>query len=324
MGSEHWRAEAKLLAKKSMQRFLVVDRTDLTSGISSIKERLQGKLYEIAAAFEQNISAVGATVGLPVTLASAASEGTHWQRIHTAESIRALMLDAEPEESEEALETRRKSHAREIASQRMRKYSASPEGRDAIAADACRFLLDGLSSTSLDEAANELLRQGVVLAWSALEILSRDLFESVLNANPGRVLTVLKEPTARSRIQSKFTLEELAAHGFDLSASLGSLLSSQQDFSDIRTIKAVMLPALNAEPDVLAALDEKALWLLCQQRHLIVHRRGAFDARYVEAVGEARRIGDRLLVTPDDLELQLAKVVDAGLALLSAASKHEV
>lgn len=324
MATDDWRAEAKGLATEATQRFLVVDATALTSSISSLKGSLSAKLGVLAAAFEQNISAVGATVGMPVALASAASEGSHWQRIHSAERIRALTLDAEPGENKDALEARRASRAREVASQRMQEFAASPDGRDTIAADTCRFLLEALKSADLGEAANELLRQGVVLTWSALEILSRDLFETILNANPKRALTILQEPTAKHRLQSKFTLEELATAGFDLSASLGSLLSSQQDFSDIRTVKAVMLPALNSEPDVGAALEDKTLWVLCQQRHLIVHRRGIVDARYIDATGETRKVGDRLVITPDDLESQLGKVVSAGRALLSAASKHAV
>jgi len=134
----------------------------------------------------------------------------------------------------------------------------------------------------------------------------------------------MQEPTAKQRLQSKFTLEELAASAFDLSSSLGSLLSSQQDFSDIRTIKAVMLPALKSDPDVEAALGERKLWVLCQQRHLIVHRRGVVDARYQEAKGEARHIGERLVVTPRELESQIEGVVNAGRVLLIAAGTHAV
>lgn len=316
--------EERALATEAMARFLVVDPTALLASVSNLKSNLSPKLATLSAAFEQNISAVAATVGMPLTLATAASEGSHWQRIHSAERIRALKLDAEPGEDKNALDARRVSSAHEVASKRMHEFLGSADGRGTIAADTCRFLLKVLKYEELGEAANELLRQGVVLSWSALEILSRDLFEAILNANPKRALTVIQEPTAKQRLQSKFTLEELATAGFDLSSSLGSLLSSQQDFSDIRTIKAVMLPALNTEPDVEAALGDKALWLLCQQRHLIVHRRGVVDARYLEGTREDRKIGDRLVIHPDGLESQLERVVNAGRALLLTASKEAV
>jgi hypothetical protein len=158
--------------------------------------------------------------------------------------------------------------------------------------------------------------------FSALEMLSRDLFESVLNTNPTKLKNIMCEPTARQRLQSKFTLDELATHSFDLSSSLGTLLSSQQDFSDLRTIKATILPALNADAALAAALGDKTLWVLCQQRHLIVHRRGVIDSRYLEATGEQLPIGSRLSVSPSQLESQLEAVVSTGTALLAAAGRH--
>jgi hypothetical protein len=325
MSSDEWRAKAAALATDTMEQFFVArEASVLFPGFGALKARLPPRYSTLAAAFQQNMSAVTATVGIPVTLASAAAEGSHWQRIHSAERIRALMLKAEQGEDENALEARRDAQGRKIASERMQEFITSHDGRDNIAADTCRFLLEALNSPNLSAAAAELLLQGTVLAWSALEILSRDLFEAILNTDPKIALTVMKEPTAKQRFQTKFTIEELAAAGFDLSSSLGSLLSSQQDFSDIRTIKAVMLPAVESDSNVDAALGERDLWVLCQQRHLIVHRRGVVDARYLEATGEARQIGERLVVTPAELDSQIEKVVNAGRVLLVAAGKHAV
>jgi hypothetical protein len=318
MSSDDWRAEAKVIATDTMERFFVA------RDFGTLKAVPPARFSGLAAAFEQNVSAVIATMGIPVTLASAAAKGSHWQRIHSAERIRALKLEAVLGENEGTLEARRKANAQKIASEKMREFVTSRDGRDKIAADACGFLLEALNSSNLSAAAAELLLQGTVLTWSALEILCRDLFEAILNADPKRALTVMQEPTAKQRLQSKFTLEELAASGFDLSSSLGSLLSAQQDFSDIRTIKAVMLPAIKSDSAVEAVLGEKNLWVLCQQRHLIVHRRGVVDARYLEATGEARQIGERLAVTPSELESQIEGVVNAGHVLLIAAGKHAV
>jgi hypothetical protein len=204
----------------------------------------------------------------------------------------------------------------------MREFVASSDGRAKIASDACEFLLKSLESSDLSASAAELILQGTVLTWSALEILSRDLFETMLNLHPRKILDVMQEPTARQRIQSKFSLEELANYNFDFSSSLGTLLSLQQDFSDVRAIKAAILPALNSDPAVAAAIGAKTLWVLCQQRHLIVHRRGVIDSRYIEATGEPLRIGSRLCLAPSQLDAQLEAVVSAGRALLIAAARH--
>ena len=75
------------------------------------------------------------------------------------------------------------------------------------------------------------------------------------------------------------------------------MLAAQQDFSDIRTIRAVVVPMLGSEPALTAALGDKRLWLLCQERHLIVHRRAVVDARFLEATGQTLELGDRLLLS---------------------------
>jgi len=323
MSSDDWRSTARALAEDIMGRFLVAgEPSKFFPNFAQIKGSLPPKYSELAEAFEKNVSAVVATVGIPVTLASAAAEGSHWQRIHSAERIRTLLLHAEPGENEAALEARRDEHALKSASEKMREFVTSPDGRDKIAADACAFLSQSLGSSDLSAAAAELILQGTVLTWSALEVLSRDLFEAVLNSDPKRALAVIQDAAAKQRLQSRFTLEELASFGFDLSSSVGSLLSSQQDFSDIRTIKAAILPALNFDPAVAAVLGEKRLWILCQQRHVILHRRGVVDARYLEVTGDQRPIGSRLSVKPAELESQIKAVVAAGSTLLTAAGRH--
>ena len=114
-----------------------------------------------------------------------------------------------------------------------------------------------------------LILQGTVLTWSALESLARDLFEMVINSDPRRALTIMQEPNAKQRFQIRFTLEDLAEFGFEPSSSLGSALSLQQDFSDIRTMKVALIPALRFDSAVAAALADRHLRLLAQQRHLV-------------------------------------------------------
>jgi hypothetical protein len=323
MTSDDWKSRASDLATDVTNKFFVPrPPSEILTGFGGLTNSLSPEYAPPAAAFEQNVSAVLATIGMPVTLALASAERSHWQRIYTAERIRARGLDAEPGENESDLEARRDEHALKSASEKMREYVTSSDGPSQIGADACAFLLRSLDSSDLSAAAAELLLQGTVLTWSALESLSRDLFELILNSDPTKVKNIMLESTTRQRLQSKFTLDELAMHGFDLSSSLGTLLSSQQDFSDIRTIKATMLPALNADATLAAALGDKTLWVLCQQRHLIVHRRGVIDFRYLEATGEQLPTGSRLSVSPSQLESQLAAVVSAGTALLAAAGRH--
>ncbi len=308
------------LARDVMQRFFVADHPgELPVAVEEVRALLPGEYGMIAGAFAENIRATASTVGMPVALAYAAAEGSHWQRIHTAQRIRALRLDRAPEEDEATLEARREKTALAEASEMYRAFCASSEGTDVVAADACRFLLDALHSPGVEEAASELLLQGEVLAWSAFEILARSLFEAIVNNEPERILAILRNPLAKKRLPDGFGIEALAAAGFNVSTSLGTLLAGRQDFSDLRTIRAVLPPATHAEQDAAAALADERLWILQQRRHLVVHRRAKVDVQYLEAVGERVLLGSKLTVTPEDLEVHLEAVVGAGVKLLRAA-----
>ena len=110
MGSDDWRDKARVLAANTMKRFFAARETSGPSAhFASLKAAAPPRYSALAAAFEQNVSAVEATVGIPVTLATGAAHGSHWQRIYSAERIRALMLDADPGEDEKSLEARRES-----------------------------------------------------------------------------------------------------------------------------------------------------------------------------------------------------------------------
>jgi hypothetical protein len=287
----------------------------LLTKFGELKASLPHTYLQAAEAFEFNIGSVIATVGLPFFLANSAARGSHWQRIYAAERIRARKFGPEP-----VPEEHREKHALEMASKKMKHYLSSAEGLDAVAADTCQFLLQSLKSPEVNSASSELILQGAVLTWSALEVLSRDVFESFLNSKPAAALDLMKDPVAKQRLQSKFSLDELALFDFNLSSSVGSLLASQQDFSDVRTIRAVLIPMLPAKPAIPATLGDERLWLLCQERHLIVHRRAVVDARYLEATGEKRKAGERLSISPDALDEQLKAVVAAGEALLSSVA----
>jgi hypothetical protein len=293
----------------------------LVPEISSTRDALAlSEVRDLAAAFFENISAVLQTVGIPVTLASSAAHGSHWQRIHSAERIRSLKLSAFETEDDLALRGRRDTLAHEVASRRMSEFVESNEGRDSIAADACRFLISSLESSELKAAATELLLQGEVLAWCSLEGLARDLLEFILNREPKRIAALMADSTARQRIPARITLEEMANFNFNLTSCLGTLVVAQQDLSDIKSIRTLIPALLGGDGSVAVSLGERSLWNLCQRRHLIVHRRGVVDAKYLEAVGGSDALGRKIVVNPDELERDIRAVASAGITMLIRAA----
>jgi len=203
----------------------------------------------------------------------------------------------------------------------MSEFVDSRAGRATIATDACQFLISLLESSELKAAATELLFQGEVLAWSSLEGLARDLLEFILNREPKRIAALMADPAARQRIPARITLEEMAIFNFDLTSCLGTLVVAQQDLSDIKSIRILIPALLGGDGSVAVSLGERSLWDLSQRRHLIVHRRGVADAKYLEAIGGTDALGQKIAINPDDFERDIRAVASAGITMLIRAAE---
>jgi hypothetical protein len=306
-------------------RFLVPPNEDeLLSDFNAHTASVREPYAEIAKAFKSNISGLLSTVSFPYALASAATTDRHFQRIHSAERIRAQNLEASTGERREQLEDRRRAVALETAMTRMRSFMASKEGQDAMSKDLLEFLERALRQSDLSLAADELLLQGLVLAWGALEVLARDVFVVTLNRHPQAVEKLLADPTSKRRFElSKVSLETLARNDFDLSGKMGSLLSEQQDLSDLVSIKAVY-GALYPDATMLReALGDDDLRVLGLRRHLVVHRRGLVDDAYKKATNCSQPLGERLRIAPDEVERHVQSATRAASAVLKEAVASE-
>jgi hypothetical protein len=199
----------------------------------------------------------------------------------------------------------------------------SSEGRDALIRDSLLFLDRVHVDKSLADAAQELVLQGVVLCWGAFEVLARDCFVAHLNADPRRVQLLLSHPVAKRRFEvSKVTIETLAEHQFDLSGRMGTLLAQQQDLSDVFSIKAVYEALYPKDEGLHRVLDDASLRLLSLRRNLIVHQRAVIDDVYAKTATSTQNVGERLRVSPDDLEGHLTSVIVAAVGILGAVTKQ--
>jgi hypothetical protein len=283
------------------------------AALRSVRPECQSALL----AFRHSLSATLSTVTLPFAFAFDGFERSRFELFHAAERIRALNIDHAPDNT--GLERFRREQAYEKAQIRMAEFTQSAEGVDALIIDTCHFLLQAINHHEIEPAAKELLQQGIVLLWSAFEVLFRDTFEALLNSNPASIQALISHPKTRKLFEAeRLPLETLVTHGFDLSSRLGSVLVSQQDFSDLPTVKSsygVLLPGAASLHDALANRD---LWILFQRRHLVVHRRGVVDRTYLDATGETLAIGTTLPIKPVDFENALTPVVAAGAALAAA------
>lgn len=127
----------KVLAKRATASFLVPpEGKKLLANFDESIHVLQPTVKKVAEAFRANILGLLTTVSFPYRLAHSASLDRHYQRIASAERIRALMLEQRPDESKADLDVRREAVAREHANERMGEFFSSPEGTNAIIHDS--------------------------------------------------------------------------------------------------------------------------------------------------------------------------------------------
>jgi phage tail protein X len=177
-----------------------------------------------------------------------------------------------------------------------------------------------IDASSFVKPVGELLRQGSVLAWTALEVLANDLFIQLLNAVPD-LSTNLMEARTGNRFQLKrIPLEDLARFGFNLSDKMGALLADKQPLDSTAIIREVFEVLFPDSAELRTVLQNDRLWILYQNRNLILHRSGVIDKTYIANTGIAPALeGRQLNVMLRDVEDDLRLVRDVGIAMLQAA-----
>ena len=191
------------------------------------------------------------------------------------------------------------------------------EGQTVLADEVVARLLQLKQEPEAIAAARELTRQGVVLTWSAIEVLSRDAFVHLLNIKPQLSEALLADHFNRKRFATdKIEWQTLASYGFDLSGSLGSYLVSKADLSNIPAIRAAYTALFPGAVKLRACLLDEKLWHLSQKRHLIVHRRGVVDEAYIAATGASLKVGDVLWAAPAEVEEAIEAAMALGAELL--------
>jgi hypothetical protein len=70
---------------------------------------------------------------------------------------------------------------------------------------------------------------------------------------------------------------------------------------------------------VSSSLSAPVLRMLSARRHLLMHRAGVVDQKYVTTSGEALQLGGNLVVSPIDVHQGFRSIVSAASALIRAA-----
>src|SRR5262249_45077950 len=127
-------------------------------------------------------------------------------------------------------------------------------------------------------AAQSLLRQCLVLLWSAFEILCSDGFVKLLNANPSKVSALLNADKTKKLFPVKdLIVQALEDHKFDVSRKMGSILIQHRRMDNLETIRTVYDALFPDKKELSKGLNQRELWNLYMVRNLIVHRAAVVD-----------------------------------------------
>lgn len=283
------------------------DFAETAKPLSDLAPILPDGLRAISLALFDSLHGVIRTLSIPFNYTYSEVQSLHWQRFLMAERIRARGIDNESEREPATLK---------IARERFAEYLKG-EGRETISDD----VLDRLNALKNEPeslaAARELTRQGVVLVWSAVEVLARDCFIYLLNRHPALAEQLLSEQANRKRFSvERIDWQTLASYGYDLSQNLGVFLISKADLANVQAIRDAYGALFPAAADLGKKLADRRLWTLCQKRNLIVHRRGIVDHQYLASTGDTLPIGADLWVSPHEVEDLLDAALQIGKELI--------
>ena len=289
--------------------------TQLTTRLDDLASNHRSSTFgSIAIAFVDNLRGIQSTLSLPYQLIFAEVNNLHWQRFQLAARIRILPLPGDPAPTVED-----EVAADHAGRKKFEEFVAGPGNQ--IIVDEVVARLNALHTDPHTSAAGrELGFQGIVLLWSAFEVLARDLFVAIINLRPELSVTLNAHSDSKKRFSlDRFDLATLDKFSYDLSRNMGTILAQKADLDDIHSIRDVFCIIFDDSSELAEALRADELWFLFQKRNLIVHRRGIVDDHYRVRMPGALLPGSVLTVKPSEVELFLAKVLTAGQQLLERA-----
>jgi hypothetical protein len=267
----------------------------------------------IAEAFRANLHAIIDTLTMPAVMALTAIQSARYERLVLANTFR-IMAEAQPMSKDELdAEARRRARVQLDKESKVKKHIKA--GTQSV----IHSLEGSLNNRQMRVAAAELLRQGVTLTWTALEVLMTDVFVATLNNFPALSVKLLEDVRTRKWFQFKDPFPSLQAHSYDLSRHMGDVLGETHRIDDVDTFRAMADVIFSSNQELRTLVADSRLWLLHQRRNLLLHRRGIVDDLYLKNTGESTASkGSPLAISTDYVRDSLAYTRDLGKALLQS------
>lgn len=292
--------------------FFPCDPTVFFSALNNAITSSPSAFRNIAEALKKNVEAVIWTASMPFHLVQNAVNQRRFDRILAAQKIlnlRAPYVKERTLSDEEVLA---------LAREKFKQESTSVDGRGTLIDHIFAELEHMLQAPETSTSAREVLRQSEVLVWGALEVFANDFFVALLNTDPSLTGPLLKDERTKKRFQLKDSLSILEDFHFDMSQHMGDMLVGLHKLDDVESIRTIFDVLFPENASLRELLQRAELWKLFQRRNLILHRRGVVDTTYLKNTGDNLQLGSDLIVSPDQLEVDLGLVRDIGIQLLQA------
>ena len=264
-------------------------------------------------AFRANIQSAITVANMPYVIAHTAILDSRFQQLHSAESIRGLAKSS----AGAGLTDEAKSDALSAARSRMDMEMADPDIIKKHAESTLNLLDRHLKEEKFAAASQDLLRQVLVMSWSAFEVFANDILREIMNANPKLISRFADVKPYKEVLSPRLFLEAMSGRNYDLSSAMGDIFCDAVRLDSIEKIRDALAIAVG-DPTLEEQLKDTRIWLLFQQRNLIVHRRGIKDARFLSRTTDNGTLGEQILLNGDYIDSLLELVRDIGCALYSA------
>lgn len=299
---------SKIVPKEHV--FIPLDQQEFFVSINKTIDLVQKKFKPIGNAFINNIQGLLDTITLPFNIILSTVVKRRFHQFHLAEVIRSKKV---------SLSSKVEKDAAEIANKKFQAELKSKEGINSLRDLTNSELRQLIENKDMKPAIDETLRQGVVLAWSAFEIFSKNLITQLINIYPHISIELVNNSKTNTKFQfKKIDLIKLAEYDFDISSSIGNIITENINFSNLSNIKNIFEVIYPNNKKINKKLSSPHIWELNQRRHCIVHNLGIIDDDFVTNTKSKAQVGTKLVVTPADLENQLFVIRDTATELLSA------
>ena len=294
------------------------------SSLHDLALELPDRYREIAQAFVGNLDRAATVASIPFSFTFEVVYRVHFEGALKAAAIRIRAAEITSNTAwppKEPLSSDQWAAAAEVATTEIQRRIATDPNRpfDPIAKQTLLELEGKLKDPNFAMANLDLFYQTLASTWGALELLANEVAIALLNEFPSKAANIIREAPSKKHFGTNIlNMDLLSKHDFNLSSKMGDILLMERGLSSLEAIRDVFSVIAPAEHEVHEALNDQALWLLWQRRHIIVHRRGLVDTPYqVRTSDRQQEIGQPLRLVSRDLDAAFASVIKAGAALLS-------